>query len=166
MTNENKTEITGRIPQTSNPETQKPDIDPELELFLDRKKIRNKPIRWLLIGAGCTALALGILGIPLPVLPTTPFLLLSAWCFGRSSETLLRWLLTNKIFGEYLRNYIQNRGIPKRVKIIIVVTLWITILLSAFLAVEVWWLRILLILVAIGVTVHILRIQTAKPQNR
>jgi uncharacterized membrane protein YbaN (DUF454 family) len=137
--------------------------DPELELFLARKKIRSRPVRWLLIGAGYTALGLGILGIPLPVLPTTPFLLLAAWCFGRSSERLLRWLLTNRLFGTYLRNYVQHKGIPQRVKVYILCMLWLTIGLSAFLAVHVWWLRVSLLATAVGVTVHILRIRTQKP---
>ena len=140
--------------------------DPELELFLDRKRIKSRPLRWLLIGAGCISLGLGILGIPLPVLPTTPFLLLSAWCFGRSSEPLLRWLLTNRVFGEYLRGYVQNRGIPGRVKWYVLILLWATILLSAFLAVKVWWLRIMLIGIAAGVTIHVLRIRTSKPETK
>lgn len=139
--------------------------DPGLEHFLARKKIRSRPLRWLLIGGGCAALGLGILGIPLPVLPTTPFLLLSAWCFGRSSEPLLRWLLTNRLFGKYLRNYLEHRGIPRRVKTGILITLWATIGLSAVL-VEGWWLRVLLIAVAAGVTVHVLRIRTQKPLER
>lgn len=148
-----------------NPEGGQKEIDPSLEFYLAQKRIRNPLLRWLLIGLGCVSLGLGILGIPLPVLPTTPFLLLSAWCFGRSSEPLLRWLLTNRLFGNYLRNYVGKRGIPKRVKTYILITLWITILLSAFLAVSLWWVRGMLLVIACGVTVHILRIPTYTPDR-
>ncbi|MDR0954323.1 MAG: YbaN family protein, partial [Rikenellaceae bacterium] len=120
-------------------------VDPALEAYLQRKKIKSRPLRWLLIGCGCITLGLGLVGIPLPVLPTTPFLLLSAWCFGRSSERLLRWLLTNRMFGEYLRNYVEDRGIPRRVKVYILLLLWGTILFSAFVKIDLWWLRILLL---------------------
>ena len=140
--------------------------DPELELFLARKRIGSRPVRWLLVVAGCVSLGLGLLGIPLPVLPTTPFLLVSAWCFGRSSEPLLRWLLTNRLFGVYLRGYVQNRGVPKRVKIYVLVLLWTTLLFSAFWVVKAVWLSVLLIGVAVGVTLHVLRIRTAKPENK
>ena len=140
--------------------------DPELELFLARKRIGSRPVRWLLVVAGCVSLGLGLLGIPLPVLPTTPFLLVSAWCFGRSSEPLLRWLLTNRLFGVYLRGYVQNRGIPKRVKVYVLVLLWTTLLFSAFWVVKAVWLSVLLIGVAVGVTLHVLRIRTAKPENK
>ena len=121
---------------------------------------RQKGVRGILIVAGCTALGLGILGIPLPVLPTTPFLLLAAWCFARSSERLHRWLLTNRLFGGYIRDYTEHRGIPRRVKVYILVLLWGTILSSAIFAVDAWWIRILLFAVAAGVTVHVLRIKT------
>lgn len=140
-------------------------IDPVLEQFLKKKQVSGRVGRAFLIGTGCTSLGLGMLGIPLPVLPTTPFLLVSAYCFGRSSPRLLRWLLTNKVFGSYLRNYCLNRGIPKRVKIYVLITLWATILLSAFLAVDWWWLRGVLIAIAMGVTVHILRIGTTKQEK-
>ena len=140
--------------------------DPELELFLARKRIGSRPVCWLLVVAGCVSLGLGLLGIPLPVLPTTPFLLVSAWCFGRSSEPLLRWLLTNRLFGVYLRGYVQNRGVPKRVKIYVLVLLWTTLLFSAFWVAKAVWLSILLIGVAVGVTLHVLRIRTAKPENK
>ena len=152
-------------PQKTDGRTKNKTVDPELELFLERKCVRKGPFRWLLIGGGFTALGLGILGIPLPLLPTTPFLLLAAGCFGRSSEPLLRWLLTNRLFGDYLRNYVQNRGIPRRVKIYILALLWTTIGVSVFFAADGWWLRLLLITVAIGVTIHVLRIRTAKIQN-
>ncbi len=117
-------------------------------------------MRAVLIAAGCVALGLGILGIPLPVLPTTPFLLLAAWCFARSSERLHRWLLTNRLFGKYIRDYTEHRGIPRRVKVYTLVLLWATISLSAFGAVDAWWIRLLLFAVAIGVSVHIFRIKT------
>lgn len=138
-------------------------VDPLLEPFLQRQQIRSRLGRGALIGTGCTSLGLGILGIPLPVLPTTPFLLLSAYCFGRSSPRLLRWLLTNPLFGSYLCNYCLHRGIPRRVKVYILITLWVTILLSAFLAVSWWWLRGVLIAIAVGVTIHLLRLGTTKP---
>ena len=124
------------------------------------RKQKTRSVRIVLIVAGCVALGLGILGIPLPVLPTTPFLLLSAWCFARSSERLHRWLLTNRLFGRYIRDYTEHRGIPRRVKIYTLVLLWATISLSAFLAVHLWWIRLLLFAVAAGVTVHVLRIKT------
>ena len=164
----NKTKHTAHN-DTTNPQEKAAGMkeqDPDLELFLARKRIKSRPLRWLLVGTGCTTLGLGILGIPLPILPTTPFLLVSAWCFGRSSEPLLRWLLTNRVFGEYLRGYVQNRGIPGRVKLYVLILLWATILLSAFLAVKVWWLRIMLIGIAAGVTIHVLRIRTSKPESK
>ncbi|MCC8088756.1 MAG: YbaN family protein [Rikenellaceae bacterium] len=124
--------------------------------------VRGKIIQWLLKAAGLTSLTLGLLGIVLPLLPTTPFLLLSAYCFSKSSYKLHRWLLTNKIFGEYLRNYKANRGIPRRVKIYILSMLWVTILSSAIFATDMLWLRCLLILIAVSVTIHVVRIKTSK----
>lgn len=112
-------------------------------------------LRTLCLAGGLLSLGLGMLGMALPVLPTTPFLLLSLWCFSRSSGRLERWLLTNSLFGRYLDDYRSGRGIPRRVKWYILVLLWGTILLSAFVLTDVWWLRILLPAVAAGVTVHI-----------
>lgn len=73
---------------------------------------------------GCVAVLLAILGIFLPLLPTTPFLLLASACFMRSSERLHRWLLGNPLFGEYLRNIEGKKGMPLRAKIITLVLLW------------------------------------------
>jgi uncharacterized membrane protein YbaN (DUF454 family) len=127
-----------------------------------RPILRSRPLRYVLIGAGCISLGLGLAGIPLPVLPTTPFLLLSAGCFARSSPRLLRWLMTNRLFGRYLRNYCEKKGVSVRIKIGVLALLWIAIGLSAFGAVEAWWLRILLLTIAAGVTVHVLRLPTCK----
>ena len=125
----------------------------------------GKISRSLLSAGGFTSLGLGLLGIALPLVPTTPFLLLSAWCFGKSSPRLLRWLLTNRLFGEYLRNYRDNKGIPRRVKIYILGMLWATILLSARYATSLWWVRLLLILIAAGVTFHLFRIKNFRPES-
>lgn len=79
----------------------------------------------LLIIAGSISLGLGVLGVILPLLPTTPFLLLAAACYVRSSERLYYWLITNKYFGSYIQNYRDGKGIPLRAKVIGVSVLWL-----------------------------------------
>lgn len=114
------------------------------------------------IVSGNIALGLGVLGIFLPVLPTTPFLLLAAALYCKGSPKLYAWLLNNKHLGVYIRNYREKRAIPLRAKIVSVTTMWATILLSAFLAVNVWWPRVVLIVIAAAVTWHILSFKTLK----
>jgi hypothetical protein len=80
--------------------------------------------------AGALAVLLGILGIFLPLLPTTPFLLLASWCFARGSTRLHRWLLSHPVFGEYLRNFEAGRGIPLKAKIVATVLLWTSLLMA------------------------------------
>jgi uncharacterized membrane protein YbaN (DUF454 family) len=116
--------------------------------------------RAILIAIGTSSLALGIAGIFLPILPTTPFLLLAAACYARSSRRFYNWLISNRFFGEYIRNYLERRGIPPRVKVLSIALLWITIGCSAAFAVDALWLRILLTVIAIGVTAHILSLRT------
>lgn len=79
---------------------------------------------------GALAVLLGILGLFLPLLPTTPFLLLASWCFARGSDRLHRWLLSHRVFGEYLRNFEAGRGIPLKAKILATVMLWTSLLLA------------------------------------
>ncbi len=116
--------------------------------------------RILLIIAGSVSVALGVLGIFLPILPTTPFLLLAAACYAKSSDKLYNKLLNNKYLGKYIRNYRERRGIPKKTKIITISFLWLSILFSAFTATTLLWLRILLFVIAIAVTAHILKLKT------
>jgi len=78
--------------------------------------------------AGVLAVLLGILGLFLPLLPTTPFLLLASWCFARGSDRLHRWLLSHRVFGAYLRNFEAGRGIPLKAKIVATVMLWASML--------------------------------------
>ena len=117
----------------------------------------------LLVACGCTAVVLGVAGIFLPLLPTTPFLLLAAACFVRSSDRLYRWLLAHRWLGPYIRNYREHRAITRTSKIVMLVLLWLTISLSAFLVIQHLWIRVLLMAIATGVTVHILLLKTLTP---
>ena len=121
--------------------------------------------RCLYIAGGTISLALGMLGIPLPLLPTTPFLLLSAWLFARSSERFYLWLINHRYFGGAIRNYREKGGVARHVKNWAIALLWLTITLSATLVVSNWWVRGLLLVIASGVTVHISSLKTIKPNQ-
>jgi uncharacterized membrane protein YbaN (DUF454 family) len=116
--------------------------------------------KWILMAIGIVAVTLGVIGIVVPLLPTTPFLLLAAACFVRSSERLYAWLIHHKWFGDYIRHYREHRAIASRVKVVVLVLLWGTIGYAALGVVTDWWVRILLGAIAVGVTVHILRLKT------
>jgi uncharacterized membrane protein YbaN (DUF454 family) len=127
--------------------------------------MRTTAKRRLLIGAGTLCTGLGIIGIFVPILPTTPFLLLAAACYMRSSERFYKWLINNRIFGAYVRNYIEGRGMPIRIKIFTILLLWLTIGLTITFGVQNIIVRIVLICVAIGVTAHIALIRKRKVQD-
>jgi len=97
-----------------------------------------------------------------PLLPTTPFLLLAAACYARSSERFYNWLLNNRWFGSYIRNYLQKRGIPLRAKVFTLALLWVVIGCSVAFAVDSFVVRLILILLAIGVSIHVLTLRTLK----
>lgn len=125
-------------------------------------KERSKFVKGLYFTAGTICLILGIIGIVLPILPTTPFLLLAAACYARSSERFYNWLLNNRILGSYIRNYREGKGMPIKIKIFTITLLWITILISVFF-IQILWVRILLIIIACAVSIHIILI---RPKNR
>lgn len=122
----------------------------------------RKWVRILLIGTGTFFVGLGILGIFLPVLPTTPFLLLAAAFYARSSQRFYNWLIYNRWFGEYIRNYIQGRGVPLRIKVLTIALLWITIGLSVAFVVQAFAVRLVLVLIAVGVSLHIVLLRTLR----
>ena len=122
----------------------------------------KKFIRVLLIACGTLCVALGVLGIFVPVLPTTPFLLLAAICYARSSERFYHWLLNNRWFGKYIKNYREGRGIPLREKILTLIALWVMIGFTTLHVVSAWWGQLILLGVAVGVTIHLVRIKTFK----
>lgn len=111
---------------------------------------------------GSLTLALGILGIFLPLLPTTPFLLLSAWCYCRSSDRLYGWLMGHHVLGGYIRNYRDKRAITPAGKAVSLALLWITLCYCIFAVTDRLWLQLLLGAVLIGVTLHILSFRTLR----
>lgn len=111
---------------------------------------------------GTISLGLGILGIFLPLLPTTPFLLLTAALYFKGSPRLYQWLLNHKYFGTYIRNFRENKAIPLRAKIISLLLMWGTMLYCIFFLIPLVWVKILLSLIAAGVTYHILSFKTLK----
>ncbi len=111
---------------------------------------------------GLISLGLGILGIFLPVLPTTPFLLLSAFCFLRGSRRLYDWLMNHPKLGPYITDFMVHKSIPLHVKIVSIALIWITLLNCAIFIAPNWALRIFFIVLAAGVTIHILSYKTKK----
>lgn len=129
---------------------------------MEVKPNKSKSIRILLIIAGSISLALGVLGVFLPLLPTTPFLLLSAICYFHGSERMYIWLLDNRYFGKYIRDYREKQGVTRRVKIVALSLLWLTILNSIFFFVDVLVIKLLLLGIAFGASFIILRLKTIK----
>ncbi|MFC1493138.1 YbaN family protein [candidate division KSB1 bacterium] len=121
---------------------------------------RPKIVRILLNLAGTISLGLGILGIVTPLLPTTPFLLLSAACYYRGSYRLHNWLMNHSVFGKYITAYIEKRAISGRMKTKTIFLLWITIGITAVFFVESIIVRIILFVIAILVTIHLVKLNT------
>ncbi len=117
-------------------------------------------LKIILFSLGCASLSLAALGLFLPVLPTTPFVLLASALFLKSSARAHRWIAGHPVFGEYVSNYVERKGITARHKIASIAFLWTTILASALFMTERLWLRVLLIAIACAVTAHILLIKT------
>jgi uncharacterized membrane protein YbaN (DUF454 family) len=124
--------------------------------------ISEKSRKTLCVILGSSSLVLGTLGIFLPLLPTTPFYLLTAWLYMRGSKNLYNKVMKNKYFGTIVRNFQEDKSISLRTKVVIISMLLGTILFSAFLAVSAWWLRFILFAIAIGVSIHILSFKTRK----
>jgi uncharacterized protein len=122
---------------------------------------KQQIVKALLLTVGTVSLALGAIGIFVPILPTTPFLLLSAACYLRSSERMYKWLLGNRWFGEYIKNYREGKGIPAKTKIVALAVLWGAILFSTLMVVdEILIAQIALLAIAVGVSVHLFRLPT------
>ena len=134
-----------------------------------RRKKGQKVARALWLGVGLICVGLGAIGMVLPILPTTPFLLAAAACFCKSSTRMYNWLLNNKWFGEYIRNYREGRGLLMKTKITALTVLWVTICVSVVFFLNrllppqlVLPMQLAMIAVAVGVSIYILRLPTFK----
>jgi uncharacterized membrane protein YbaN (DUF454 family) len=135
-------------------------MDRKTKLQLNIKE--NRLIRYLWIFFGFLMVILGTLGAILPVLPGTVFFIIAAFCFAKSSEKFYKLLIHNKYVGPHLRNYLEDRFIPVKTKIIIICSIWISMTASAVCVLEVFWQRALMFAVAIGVSIYIILHRSSK----
>lgn len=119
---------------------------------------RSRPVRALFMVAGTVALGLGILGIFLPVLPTTPFVLLAAACYARGSKRFYRRLLANRTFGPIIIEWERHRSIPYRTKMAAVVLMSLTLATSIVFFVKPVWLKVALGILGIGLALWMIRL--------
>lgn len=117
----------------------------------------------LLIIAGWLSVILAIIGIVLPLLPTTPFLLLAAFCFSKSSERFHDWLLNHRWFGDYIRNFQSGRGMTLKAKVSTIFLIWLSIGASVTFFVPIWWVKVMLLLIAALVSIYLASRPTYHP---
>ena len=135
--------------------------EPTTSMRMDQSQTApNKLKRSLYVIAGTVFLAIGCIGIVLPILPTTPFLLLSAACYLKGSERMHRWMLNNRWFGNYIRNYKEGRGLPLKTKVFTLALLWVVISYSALVIVNMLIVQVILFVIAVGVSFHIITLPT------
>ncbi|TIH09276.1 YbaN family protein [Pseudomonas leptonychotis] len=120
---------------------------------------RNPAIRYALLAIGWLSVVLGVIGIFLPVLPTTPFLLLAAACFMRSSKRFYLWLINHRRLGPWIVDYLDGQGIPLKGKVYAISLMWLSISLSCYL-VPLFWARAFMLTSAVLVSLYILRQKT------
>ena len=123
----------------------------------------SRVLKALLVIGGTVCVALGVIGIFLPLMPTTVFLLMAAYCYARSSDRFYQKLVNHRILGIYIKSARGGRGMPRRAKIITLVLLWASIGVTMIWTAQTWWLRLVLFAIATGVTVHVARIRVFEP---
>ena len=126
---------------------------------------RTRPaLKVLLNVVGTVALGLGVLGVFLPLLPATPFLLLASACYLRGSERLHRRLMESRVLGSYIRNFQKGRGIPVRAKVVTLLLLWASLLFSIY-SVDILLVDIMLCLIGLTSSALILRMKTLRERE-
>lgn len=118
-----------------------------------------------LIFAGTVFVGLGVVGMFLPLVPTTVFLLLAAYCYSRSSKKFHTWLITNRWCGDYIRNYQEGRGMTATHKVKAILVLWASIGFSIWFVGAAFWVTLVLLVIAGGVTFHLIRLETYRPES-
>ena len=119
---------------------------------------------YFLLFIGTLSLMLGIIGILLPVMPTTPFLLLSSFCYLRSSKKLYNWLIYHRILGGYLYNYLTYKAVTRRIKVTALIFLWWG-LIASMLLINHLHVRLFLGFIGIAVSIHLLMLRTIKKSD-
>lgn len=113
--------------------------------------------RTLLVIIGCLSLLTGVIGAFVPLLPTVPLVLLAGFCFARSSETLHQWLLHHRYFGPILTNFEAGKGVPRKIKIRAILTVWISMGLSCWIVGRPV-LCLMLFAIGLGVSIYLIRL--------
>ncbi|QIZ77810.1 YbaN family protein [Ferrimonas lipolytica] len=126
-------------------------------------KVAQGPWRYLLLTVGWLAVACGMVGLFLPLIPTVPFLLLATFCFSRSSQWCQQWLFNNRFLGPVLTNYLERRGLTLRQLTTTLLSLWISITVGIVL-VPLWQVQLLLAVIATAVSIHLLRMKRLPEQ--
>ena len=125
---------------------------------MNKEKI--KKILLILVGNICVAL--GFIGMFVPLLPTTPFLLLASVCYAKSSKKFYQWLLTNRWCGQYIKNYREGKGMILRQKILTLCLLWLSISYSSCFVVSRLFVKFILFTIAILVSIHLISIKNIR----
>ncbi len=122
----------------------------------------NRLKRAVLMSAGFLLAALGIMGAFIPIMPSIPFFIIASVCFSKSSEKFHNLLLNNKWVGPYIKEYHENNGIKLKTKIIFIIFQWAGLLSTSIFLVHNIFGRILMAAIALGTTIYILSLKTAK----
>jgi len=133
-------------------------MDPETPDHAEMQPMARGPLRWLLLATGWLFVILAGVGAALPVLPTTPFLLLAAACFARSSRRFYSWLVDNRIFGPLIRDWRAHRAMPRRAKQAAIAGIVVALGSSAVLFVTNAWGRAALVTTGVAVVAFVTRI--------
>lgn len=124
--------------------------------------------RYFLIGLGWASLIIGVIGIFLPILPTTPFILLAAWAFAQSSARFYHWLVTHRYFGPIVRDWQTERGISRRVRNRVIGLLWLSLTSSTLIMgwMGYWWVAPIMAVIGLSITVYLLRQRVIEDKDR
>jgi uncharacterized membrane protein YbaN (DUF454 family) len=113
---------------------------------------------------GFLALAVGAIGVVLPLLPTTPFVLCAAGCFSAANPAMYRWLVKTRYFGEYIRNFREKTGVSTGTRVRALIFLWAALIISGAI-VRRPLVLVVLAVVGVGVSIHLLLLRRAKPPD-
>jgi uncharacterized protein len=120
--------------------------------------------KYLFLILGTLSLGIGMIGVLLPVLPTTPFLLIASFFYLRSSKRMYNWMLNHKVFGSYIYCYMKHRGVSQKAKEGTLIFLWSTLMISMIL-IPGWQIKIVLVLVGVAVSTHIFLLKTLSEEE-